>query len=165
MTRVYVRTHVALLDDEDYMALSIMGKAAWHTVNMLQGKQTDERFKDRRHLAGLLRKEGLSNGSELVAELEENRWIVELDDLPGISLKGWGRWQASSRNQYMKGYRAARNGNVQTRAESIHVPYRTVPSRTVPGRVEPPAGYVDPDPQLARDILDGIKRKLEGKPE
>ena len=63
MTRSYVRTHVGLLDDEDYMVLSPLGVAAWHTVNMLQGQQTEDRFKSRAQIVALLRRHGFGGAA------------------------------------------------------------------------------------------------------
>lgn len=132
MTRVYVRTHVGLMDDEAYMALSPLGKAAWHTVNMLQGKQTEERFKSRTQILTLLRRDGFADDAErALVDLESNGWIVDSPDRPGVELKGWHRWQAEKRNQYYRDYRAERrNSNVSDtdpiRTASSHVPYRTV---------------------------------------
>lgn len=147
MTREYVRVHIGLLDDLDYMALSVLGKAAWHTINMLQADQTTETFQSRPQIVALLQKEGFTPAEAAKAWGElEGRWIINDPDSLGVTLKGFARWQAPKRNQYYRDYRARRSDTQQIRTESSHVPYRTIPEG-VQGEPTPPT----PEEQAAID--------------
>lgn len=165
MTRSYVRTHVGLLDDEDYMVLSPLGIAAWHTVNMLQGQQTEDRFKSRAQIVALLRRHGFGGAAtEAMDELEKNHWIIDSPDRPGVELKGWARWQPPSRAEYYRDRRAtgAHSGDTDTPQLRTRVFSRPVPSRE--GRTGGVGGdrgpYVEPDPDLKARIDADIKEVL-----
>lgn len=169
MTRTYVRTHVGLMDDEDYMVLSPTGIAAWHTVNMLQGAQTEERFKNRAQITALLRRHGFGDfAPDAMAELERHGWIIDHPDRPGVVLKGWSRWQAQSRSDYMKDRREqARYSNdtvtIQARTDTPHVPSRHVPSQS---GVSPIRGraYEEPEPQTVEQVREAMRRLFGGDP-
>jgi hypothetical protein len=121
----------------------------------------------------LLRRHGFGGAAPAAMdELEANRWIVESPDRPGVELKGWERWQASKRSDYLKEWRArpSRGGtkprdtvSIQSRTISSHVPYRTDPGG---GPTEGVWGNQDQEGEPVWDKrIEGLyRREIEQQP-
>lgn len=118
MAKVFVRVNVGLLEDSRYDALSWEAKAAWHTLNMAQGAQPQERFRNvPEHPVLILRKNGCPNPESAVAEMVALGWFDQ--DALGWTIHNYSVYQVPSRAQEMreKRARAGAFANVQTEKE------------------------------------------------
>lgn len=105
MAKVYVRVNVGIMEDTRYAALSWSGKAAWHTLNMAQGAQPQERFRSvPEHPIVILRREGCPDPEGAVAELVALGWFDQ--DHLGWSIHNWTVYQVPSRAQELREKRA-----------------------------------------------------------
>jgi hypothetical protein len=96
------------MEDTRYAALSWSGKAAWHTLNMAQGAQPNERLRSvPEHPVVILRREGCPDPEGVVAELVAAGWFDQ--DHLGWSIHNWTVYQVPSRAQELREKRTFAN--------------------------------------------------------